>query len=79
MEVDLPAEQYFRCGDVNDLRTKMDMLLEKGLSKDEREEIRKQIEEKYNPSTIFRTYPSEIRCAVTNVNFTGRAGQAGTG
>ena len=28
------------------------------------------------PSTIFRTYPSEIRCALTIVNFTGQAGQA---
>jgi len=55
-EVDLPAERYFRCGDVDDLKEKMKLLLEKELSKEEREEIRKQIEEKYNPSTIFRTY-----------------------
>ena len=34
----------------------MQVLLEKGLSEREKEEMRKQIEKKYNPSTIFRTY-----------------------
>ena len=34
----------------------MEVLLEKELSQAERQEIRNQIEEKYNPSTIFRTY-----------------------
>ncbi len=47
-EVDLPAERYFRCGDVDDLKKKMEVLLEKELSEEERQEIRKQIEEKYN-------------------------------
>ena len=55
-EVELPAERYFRCGDVDDLKKKMGELLEKGLSEEDQQEIRKQIEEKYNPSTIFRTY-----------------------
>ncbi len=56
-EVGLPSGRYFRCGDVDDLKEKMEVLLEKKLSKEERQEIRKQIEKKYNPSTIFRTYP----------------------
>ena len=47
-EVGLSAERYFRCGDVNDLKKKMKVLLEKGLSKEEREEMRNQITEKYN-------------------------------
>lgn len=47
-EVDLSSERYFRCGDVDDLRRKMQMLLGKGPSKAEWQEIRKQIEEKYN-------------------------------
>ena len=44
----MPPERYFRCGDVDDLKEKMEVLLEKGLSEEERKEIRKQIEEKYN-------------------------------
>ena len=59
-KVELPAERYFRCGDIHDLKEKMEILLEKKLSEEEQQEIRKQIEEKYNPSTIFRTYPGTI-------------------
>ena len=57
-EVELPAERYFRCGDVDDLKEKMEIFLEKELSEEEeqQQEICNQIEEKYNPSTIFRTY-----------------------
>jgi glycosyltransferase involved in cell wall biosynthesis len=47
-EVELPTERYFRCGDVDDLKEKMEVLLEKGLSEEERREIQRQIEEKYN-------------------------------
>jgi len=53
-EVELPAERYFRCGDVDDLKKKMGELLEKGLSEKDQQEIRKNIEEKYNPSTILQ-------------------------
>jgi len=53
-EVELPAERYFRCGDVDDLKKKMGELLEKGLSEEDQQEIRKNIEEKYNPSTILQ-------------------------
>ena len=55
-EVELPAERHFRCGDIHNLKEKMEILLEKKLSEEKQQEIRKQIEEKYNPSTIFRTY-----------------------
>ena len=48
-EVELPPERYFRCGDVGDLKEKMELLLERELSEREGKEIRKQIEEKYNP------------------------------
>ena len=44
----MPAERYFRCGDTHDLKEKMKILLEKGLSEEEQREIRKRIEEKYN-------------------------------
>jgi len=47
-EVELSPERYFKCGDVGDLKEKMEVLLEKGLPEEERKEIRKQIEEKYN-------------------------------
>jgi len=47
-EVELPAERYFRCGDVGDLKQKMEMLLDKGLSDTERQKIRNEIKEKYN-------------------------------
>ena len=51
-EIELPQERYFKCGYVGDLKEKMEVLLGKGLSERERKEIRRQIEEKYNPSTI---------------------------
>ena len=47
-EVELSAGRYFRCSDVDDLRDKLEILLEKKLSEEEQQEIRKQIEEKYN-------------------------------
>jgi len=47
-EVKLPAERYFKCGNVTDLREKMEILLKKGLSKTEREQTRRQMQEKYN-------------------------------
>jgi glycosyltransferase involved in cell wall biosynthesis len=47
-EIKLPAERYFRCGDVTDLREKMIFLLEKGLSKKEREDMLNEITTKYN-------------------------------
>jgi glycosyltransferase involved in cell wall biosynthesis len=57
-EVELPAERYFRCGDVDDLQNKMEVLLEKGLSEEERKEIRRQIEEKYNPKLSSKSRTS---------------------
>ena len=51
-EVYLPDERYFQCGNVDDLKKKMEVLLEKKLSEKEQQEIRKQIEEKYNWNKI---------------------------
>jgi glycosyltransferase involved in cell wall biosynthesis len=51
-EVELPDDRYFKCGDVVDLKEKLSMLLERDLSLSEREDIRKQVEEKYNWETI---------------------------
>lgn len=47
-EVGLPAERYFRCGDVDDLKNRMETFLQKGLSRNEGKEIRNLIAEKYN-------------------------------
>ena len=47
-EVQLPAERYFRCGDVADLKEKMETFLHKEVSEKERNKMRTQIEEKYN-------------------------------
>ena len=43
-EVTLSAKRYFRCGDVDDLKKKIEALLEKGLSEKERRKIRTRIE-----------------------------------
>ena len=51
-EVALPEDRYFRCGNVDDLKEKMEVLLKKDLTEIERQEIRKQIEEKYNWNKI---------------------------
>ena len=48
LEVDLPAERYFKCGDEDDLRRKMVSLLEAGLSEAERRDMRLRVAEKYN-------------------------------
>ncbi len=47
-EIKLPSERYFRCGDADDMREKMEVLLEKELSETEQQQMREQIEEKYN-------------------------------
>ena len=47
-EVELPADRYFRCGDIDDLKGRMEILLKKKLSEEERQELRSQIAEKYN-------------------------------
>ena len=51
-EVELPAERYFKCGDVNDLQRKMETLLDKDLTEIEKRDLRLQIAEKYNWLTI---------------------------
>jgi len=48
LEVALNPERYFRCGDINDLVKKMDYLLNKVWSANEKEGFLRQIEEKYN-------------------------------
>ena len=51
-EVELPDERYFKCGNVNDLWDKMAMLLNKDLTETEKQDMRRQIAEKYNWLTI---------------------------
>jgi len=47
-EVELPDERYFRCGNVTDLRKRMEVLLDKDLTEIEKRDLRLQIAEKYN-------------------------------
>ncbi len=47
-EVGLIPDRYFRCGYVEDLKDKMQALLDKGMSDSEREAISNMLEEKYN-------------------------------
>jgi glycosyltransferase involved in cell wall biosynthesis len=48
MEVDLPTERFFKCGNVKELSDKLAYFLDQPLTEEERQNIRKQIEEKYN-------------------------------
>ena len=48
LEVALPAERYFRCGNEADLREKMISLLDAGLTDAERERMRDLVAGKYN-------------------------------
>ncbi len=63
-EIELPAERYFRCGDVDDLKEKMEVLMEKGLSEEQRQEIQNQIEEKYNWDSIAEQTIAVYRKAI---------------
>lgn len=47
-EVGLSDDRYFRCGDIVDLRNKIEALMENGFPEKEREELRNQVGEKYN-------------------------------
>ena len=51
-EVELPNDRYFRCGDVNDLCKKMEILLNKELTEVEKRNFNFQLTEKYNWSAI---------------------------
>lgn len=52
MEVELPKERYFRCGDVADLRERIEMLLERTLTEKEQQDICDDMQNKYNWDTI---------------------------
>ena len=64
-EVDLPAERYFKCGNVNDLRNKMEMLLNKDLTEIEKRDLRRQIAEKYNWDRIAELTIAVYKKALT--------------
>ena len=53
-EVELPAERYFKCGNLDDLQNKLKVLLGKKLTISEHQIIRQQIENKYNWELIAR-------------------------
>jgi glycosyltransferase involved in cell wall biosynthesis len=47
-EVGLDARRYFRCGDVGDLAEKLAVLIDQGVSEEEKAWFRKEIAEKYD-------------------------------
>jgi len=54
LEIDLNPKRFFRCGDMNDLKNKMEILLFDSISEDEKNHFRFQVEEKYNWQKIAR-------------------------
>jgi len=64
-EVGLATNRYFRCGDVNDLKDKMATLLQRNLSNDEKEAMRRQVTKKYNWDKIaeqtIKVYEKAVR------------------
>lgn len=52
LEVNLDQQRYFQCGNVDDLKTKMEKWLASGISENEKARFRQLIEEKYNWKTI---------------------------
>jgi len=58
-EVGLPAERYFRCGDVDDLRDKMARLLDRGLTEIEKQDMRK---------VMAEPYPFPLKAVLGNVS-----------
>lgn len=52
LDVGLSSERYFKCGDVNDLRKKIEWLYPKSISESEKNSYRLLIEEKYNWTKI---------------------------
>jgi len=53
-EVDLPEERFFRCGDVPDLKKKIEALWNKDLTVDEKNHFRNLLAEQYNWDKIAR-------------------------
>jgi glycosyltransferase involved in cell wall biosynthesis len=53
-EVGLSKNYYFSCGNISDLKKKMRILLDEGITEDEREKIFIQIENKYNWDDIAK-------------------------
>jgi starch synthase len=64
-EVPLPAERYFRPGDVQDLKSKMGWLLEKGISREEREEVLQRLAESYDWDRIAEQTIAVYRRAIS--------------
>ncbi len=52
--VELPKERYFHCGDIQELKRKIELLVDNGLSEQEQQEYQLQISKKYNWSKIAK-------------------------
>ena len=65
-EVDLPAERFFQCGDVDDLHSGIEALCDKAMSEEERQHMRTMIAEKYNWNSIAEQTISVYRAVVND-------------
>ena len=65
----MPAERYFRCGDVDDLKEKMQALLDKEMSDTERQAISNILEEKYNWGRIAEQTIEVYKKAISKNEF----------
>lgn len=64
LEVGLPAERYFPCGDVEALAGRLAALAARGITEAERAELRRQVAEKYDWDRIARETLAVYRKAV---------------
>lgn len=64
-EINLPAERFFQCGSVQDLREKMKFHIEKELTEQESKALRRMIKEKYNWQKIAEQTIAVYRQAIT--------------
>lgn len=66
IEVDLPKERYFKCGDTESLKVKLNQLVGKAWSEDEQQYIRDILTTRYNWDTIAEQTIAVYRKALGN-------------
>jgi starch synthase len=76
-EVGLSDEKYFRCGNVEEMRTKIALLMRKGLPESEMRAIRSRIEEKFNWDRIADQTIAVYRRALSPLPISAQSGFGG--
>jgi glycosyltransferase involved in cell wall biosynthesis len=65
-EVGLPADRYFQCGDVYDLKKNMELFLERGVAEEEQKILMSMLEERYNWNKIAEQTIKVYRKIIAN-------------